>query len=93
MGLATGTQSKASKSVIVYMATYIVAMTAGTFGILIAMHRNGQMPWRACQQTWRAFPARAPRLGLAMMIFMFSLCRHSAFRWLLSASCMCSWRL
>jgi NADH-quinone oxidoreductase subunit N len=68
VGLTTGT-AEGVTSVIIYMATY-VAMTAGAFGIILAMHRNGQMVEKLSDLA--GLSRSRPGLALAMLVFMFS---------------------
>ena len=68
VGMATGTQ-EGVQGVIVYMATYVL-MTAGAFGILIAMNRGGKMVESVSDLA--GLSRSRPGLGLAMLVFMFS---------------------
>jgi NADH-quinone oxidoreductase subunit N len=68
VGMTTGT-SHGVQGVVIYMATY-VAMTAGAFGILLAMNRKG-IPVESVRDLAGLSRSR-PSLALAMMIFMFS---------------------
>jgi NADH-quinone oxidoreductase subunit N len=68
VGMATGTV-EGVQGVVIYMATY-VAMTAGTFGVLLAMHRNGKMVENISDLAGLGWSR--PSLALAMMFFMFS---------------------
>ena len=60
---------KACNRFVIYMATYI-AMTAGTFGVILMMHRNGQMVEKLSDLA--GLSRARPGLALAMMLFMFS---------------------
>ncbi len=68
VGLCTGT-IEGVQSVIVYMAIY-VAMTAGTFGIIMAMHRDGKLVEKISDLA--GLSRSRPLLALAMLLFMFS---------------------
>jgi NADH-quinone oxidoreductase subunit N len=68
VGMATGT-AEGVESVVIYMATY-VAMTAGAFGVLLAMHRDGRMVESVSDLA--GLSRTRPSLALAMMFFMFS---------------------
>ena len=69
LGLAAGTQMGV-QSVLIYLAIYLF-MTAGAFGVILSMRRNGKM---VEQLTDLAGLAQSrPMLALAMAIFMFSL--------------------
>ena len=68
VGLTTGT-AEGVQSVIIYMASY-VAMTAGTFGVILMMHRNGHMVEKLSDLA--GLSRGRPGLALAMMLFMFS---------------------
>jgi NADH-quinone oxidoreductase subunit N len=68
VGMTTGT-TEGVQGVVIYMATYVV-MTAGAFGILLAMNRNG-VPVESIGDLAGLSRSR-PSLALAMMIFMFS---------------------
>ncbi len=68
VGMATGT-NEGVRGVVIYMATY-VAMTAGAFGILLAMNRNGKEVETISDLA--GLSRTRPSLALAMLIFMFS---------------------
>ena len=69
MGLAAGTQSGASATLI-YLATYIF-MTLGSFGVIIAMRRQGRSVETISDLA--GLGRNDPGLALAMTIFMLSM--------------------
>jgi len=69
LGLAAGTE-KGVESVLIYLAIYLF-MTAGTFGVILAMRRGGQMVEEISDLSGLA--QSRPMLALAMTIFMFSM--------------------
>ena len=69
LGLAAGTQLGV-QSVLIYLAIYLF-MTAGAFGVILAMRRNGRMVEQISDLAGLA--QSRPMLALAMAIFMFSL--------------------
>jgi NADH-quinone oxidoreductase subunit N len=69
IGLAVGTPA-GIRGVLVYMVVYVF-MTAGAFGCIMAMRRNGRAVERISDLSGLA--SNDPGLALAMAIFMFSL--------------------
>jgi NADH-quinone oxidoreductase subunit N len=69
IGLAVGTPA-GIRGVLVYMVIYVF-MTAGTFGCIMAMRRNGRSVEQISDLSGLA--SNDPALALALAIFMFSL--------------------
>jgi NADH-quinone oxidoreductase subunit N len=69
IGLAVGS-SQGVRGTLVYMVIYVF-MTAGTFGVILAMRRKGQAVEKISDLAGLA--SNDPALALAMAVFMFSL--------------------
>jgi NADH-quinone oxidoreductase subunit N len=69
LGLAAGTE-RGVESVLIYLTIYLF-MTAGGFGVILSMRRDGKMVEQLSDLAGLA--QTRPLLGLAMAIFMFSL--------------------
>jgi NADH-quinone oxidoreductase subunit N len=69
LGLAAGTE-KGVESVLIYLAIYLF-MTAGSFGVILAMRRDGHMVEEISDLA--GLSQGRPLLALAMTIFMFSM--------------------
>ncbi len=69
LGLAAGTE-RGVESVLIYLAIYLF-MTAGAFGVILAMRRDGHMVEQLSDLA--GLSQTRPALALAMTIFMFSL--------------------
>jgi NADH-quinone oxidoreductase subunit N len=69
LGVAAGTE-KGVEAVLIYLAIYLF-MTAGAFGVILAMRRGGHMVEEISDLAGLA--QERPLLALAMTIFMFSM--------------------